>query len=148
VDPGLPDGPHFGPFWGSPDAPVWGLKPLVSVYWPLEAIPYHARARRYIGIPRSLGSIYGIGTPGFGVLDPKSSSSQPGSWRPGSQMGPFGPPFGGVERCFPRLRSLRPLRGTSDWTPKWPFRPSGTSDLGLAMFNTRISYDTNVSERG
>jgi hypothetical protein len=96
VDPGLPDGPHFGPFWGSPDAPVWGLKPLVSVYWPLEAIPYHARARRYIGNPRSLGSIYGIGTPGIRVLDPKSPSSQPGSWRPGSQMGSFGPPLEGL----------------------------------------------------
>ena len=94
MDPGLPDGPHFGPFWGSPDAPVWGLKPLVSVYWPLEAIPYHARARRYIGIPRSLGSIYdpnrGPETPNWGVSPGDGSSTYAGYLRSGVPNGLFG----------------------------------------------------------
>ena len=128
--------PRWTPFWaiwGSPDAPVWGLKPLVSVYWPLEAIPYHARARRYIGNPRSLGSIYGSGIPGIRVRDPKSPSSQPGSWRPGSQMGPFGPPIRGesLSNCpseGPKgPRSVASLYQTAHL--RTPNRPFGTPDL-------------------
>ena len=87
---------------------------------------------------------------GSWTLNPRARNL--GSWRPGSQMGLFGPLFGGFERCL-RGVSLGygrlDLSGVPQIGPQnGPFRPSGTSDLGLAMFNTRISYDTNVSERG
>jgi len=67
-------------------------------------------------------------------------------------MGLFGPLFGGFERCL-RGVSLGygrlDLSGVPQIGPQnGPFRPSGTSDLGLAMFNTRISYDIHTLNVG